>query len=84
MLADVYYLRFREVFSVEGGTFCFHEEGVAVQAEVALMLGGFVFSFFDDCFVFLFKIVWASWVLTHNIGFASRSAFGHLITKNIE
>jgi hypothetical protein len=55
-----------------------------VAAEVALMFGGFVFSFFDDCFVFLSEIMGASWVLTHNIDFASGSAFGHLITENIK
>jgi hypothetical protein len=42
------------VFSVEGGAFGLHKVGVAVLALVSLVVGGFVFASFDDCFVFFF------------------------------
>ena len=46
MFADVDYFWFGEVFSVEGGSFCFREVGVGVVAVVALV-PGCVFSAFD-------------------------------------
>jgi len=54
VFAYVCYLGFGQVFSIEGGAFGLREEGVAVFALVSLVVCGFVFSSFDDVFVFLF------------------------------
>lgn len=76
MFADVDYLLFGEVFSVDWCAFCFHEVGVAVVAVVALVSGG-VFAAFDYVFVFFFEVEPAVMVLTKGINLTSRS--GHFI-----
>ena len=53
MLADVKYLRFGEVFSVQRGAFCLHKVRVTVMTVVALVPSSGVFSAFDYVFSIL-------------------------------